>query len=208
MPVPQELAQDMAAISNKAVYVIGRTAGEEQDNRVAEGSYLLTYTEKQVLKNLCESFSEVVVVLNVSNIIDTSWIKNPEYLGHISAVLYVWHGGQEGGNATADVLCGVTTPSGKLADTIPFSLEDYEATRNFGALDKNYYAEDIYVGYRYYQTFAPSKIQYPFGYGLSYTTFAVKTGKVTESKGIISLKVKVKNKRKITNGYISHPSYR
>ncbi len=200
MPVTQELAEDMAAISNKAVYVIGRTAGEEQDNRVAEGSYLLTFTEKQVLKNLCEAFSEVVVVLNVSNIIDTSWVKSPEYLGHIAAVLYVWHGGQEGGNATADVLCGVTTPSGKLSDTIPYSLDDYEATRNFGARDKNFYAEDIYVGYRYYETFAPSKIMYPFGYGSSYTTFSVKAGKMSEKKGQMSVVVKVKNTGKEFSG--------
>ena len=79
----------------------------------------------------------------------------------------------EGGNAIADVLAGDVTPSGKLTDTIAYSIEDYPSTRNYGSEFKNLYQEDIYVGYRYFETFCPDKVQFEFGYGLSYTEFAI-----------------------------------
>jgi beta-glucosidase len=174
MPIKPELAAEAAAVSNKAIYVIGRTAGEDQDNAVREGSWLLTQEEKDVLRSICKAFTKVTVILNVSNIIDMSWIDDPVYSGHITAVLYTWHGGMEGGNAAAELLCGTVTPSGKLTDTIAYSINDYPSSANFGNPQRNFYKEDIYVGYRYFMTFAPDKIRFPFGFGLSYTTFSVK----------------------------------
>ena len=193
MPVSDTLAADAASVSNKAVYVIGRTAGEEQDNRTEEGSFLLTKTELDTLSAICNAFEKVTVVLNVSNVIDMGWINNPIYKNHITAILYVWHGGMEGGNAAADVLCGVVTPSGKLTDTIAYSVADYPSTVNFGSLEKNYYQEDIYVGYRYFETFAPEKVLFPFGYGCSYTTFSHSVVKASDKKGTVTVSVKVKN---------------
>ena len=86
----------------------------------------------------------------------------------------------EGGTAVVDVLSGAETPSGKLADTIAYSIEDYPSTKNFGNEFKNLYEEDIYIGYRYFETFAPDKVQFEFGYGLSYTTFDIETQTVKE----------------------------
>ena len=92
-----------------------------------------------------------------------------------AAVLYVWQGGQEGGNGVIDVLTGRVNPSGRLTDTIAKSIEDYPSTKNFGNNEKNYYEEDIYLGYRYFETFAKEKVIYPFGYGLSYTSFEIES---------------------------------
>lgn len=193
MPLEQSIAQEAASVSTKAVYVIGRTAGEEQDNRVEEGSYLLSKIEHDALKAICDSFEKVVVVLNVSNVIDMTWMNDPEFSNHITAILYAWHGGMEGGNATADILCGVVNPSGKLTDTIAKTIDDYPSTANFGNLEQNKYVEDIYVGYRYFETFAQDKILFPFGYGLSYTTFSVTAIKAYDKKGVITVVVQVKN---------------
>ena len=113
--------------------------------------------------------------MNVGNIIDMKWVEkyNP------SSVIYVWQGGQEGGNGVVDVLTGKVNPSGKLTDTIARNIEDYPSSENFGNTEKNYYQEDIYVGYRYFESFAKDKVIYPFGYGLSYTNFEIK-GKLLE----------------------------
>lgn len=122
-----------------------------------------------MVEKVSKAFARTIVVLNVGNIIDMKWVKecNP------AAVLYVWQGGQEGGNGVADVLMGRVNPCGKLTDTIAENIEDYPSQSCFGDLTRNEYKEDIYVGYRYFETFAKEKVLYPFGFGLSYTTFAV-----------------------------------
>lgn len=155
--------------ADAAIVVVGRTAGEDQDNKNEVGSYLLTDTEKEMVEKVSKAFARTIVVLNVGNIIDMKWVKecNP------AAVLYVWQGGQEGGNGVADVLMGRVNPCGKLTDTIAENIEDYPSQSCFGDLTRNEYKEDIYVGYRYFETFAKEKVLYPFGFGLSYTTFAV-----------------------------------
>ncbi len=125
--------------------------------------------------------------MNVSNIIDMSWLKNPVYKDHIRSVLYIWQGGMESGNAVADVLSGKVSPSGKLTDTIACSLADYPAANDFGDTVRNFYTEDIYVGYRYFETFCPEKVMYEFGFGLSYSKFDIeilKAETVTEESEV------------------------
>ena len=193
MDITPEYARKQAETTNKAVYIIGRTAGEDKDNFAWAGSYLLTDEEKANLKNITEAFEDVCVVLNVSNIIDLSWVEEEQFGGHIKSVIIVWQGGMEGGNAVVDVLSGKETPSGKLPDTIAQTIEDYPSTENFGDPLNNLYKEDIYVGYRYFETFAPDKVIYEFGYGLSYTSFDIETVEAKADDEKISLEVKVTN---------------
>lgn len=173
MPLTDELVSTARSNSDKAIVVIGRTAGEDQDNANAPGSYQLTVEEKAMLQQVTTYFDQTIVVLNVSNIIDMSWMNDDNYVFPIASVVYAWHGGMEGGNAIADVLAGDVTPSGKLTDTIAYSIEDYPSTRNYGNEFRSVYEEDIYVGYRYFETFCPNKVQFEFGYGLSYTHFNI-----------------------------------
>lgn len=170
MPVSRELAETVKKESDTAVIIIGRTAGEDKDNLAAEGSYLLTAVEEQMLETVCSMFPRTVVLLNVGNIIDMKWVEKYRP----GAVLYVWQGGQEGGSGVLDVLSGDVCPSGRLSDTIAWDIEDYPSTKNYGDTVRNFYAEDIYVGYRYFSTFAPEKVMYPFGFGLSYTDFDIR----------------------------------
>ena len=169
MEVTEEML-DCARSNDVSLVIIGRTAGEDQDNNTNPGSYCLTETEEDMIRRVCEVSKRTVVVLNVGNIIDMSWVE--KY--HPQAVLYAWQGGQEGGNGVADVLTGKVCACGKLTDTIAERIEYYPSTENFGDPYKNYYKEDIYVGYRYFETFAKDKVLYPFGYGLSYTNFETK----------------------------------
>ena len=167
MSLSEELVKEAAAVSDKALVVIGRTAGEEQDNEDEPGSYRLTERENAMILLVTKYFTDVAVILNVANIIDMNWTNHP----HIKAILYTWQGGIEGGNGAADVLTGAVTPSGHLTDTVATSVRDYPSHSNYGNEDYNLYEEDIYVGYRYFETFCPEKVLYPFGFGLSYTTF-------------------------------------
>ena len=178
MPVTQALVAQAAAVSNKAVVVIGRTAGEDKDNVAAEGSYYLTVAEQEMLGCVCDHFEQVIVVLNVSNIIDMGFVQDS---AHIRAVVYAWQGGMEGGNGIADVLAGKEVFQGKLTDTIARRITDYPSDRNHGGKTKNVYQEDIYVGYRYFESFAKDAVLYPFGYGLSYTEFSISGSAVTVS---------------------------
>lgn len=173
MELSEELLCAAGKRNQKAVVIIGRTAGEDQDNHDVEGSYRLTKEEMQMLVGVCRYFGQVAVLLNVSNIIDMSWTGDERIAPSLKAVLYIWQGAMEGGSAVADVLSGAVTPSGKLTDTIAVSLEDYPSMKNYGNMIRNYYEEDIYVGYRYFSTFAPDRVMYPFGYGLSYTQFSM-----------------------------------
>ena len=172
-----------------SLVIIGRTAGEDQDNNAGPGSYCLTETEEDMIRRVCQASKRTVVVLNVGNIIDMSWVK--KY--HPQAVLYAWQGGQEGGNGVADVLTGKVCACGKLTDTIAQSIEDYPSTENFGDPFKNYYKEDIYVGYRYFETFAKDKVLYPFGYGLSYTSFGIKAEILKNSEEELTVAAEVVN---------------
>ncbi len=172
-----------------SLVIIGRTAGEDQDNNAGPGSYCLTETEEDMIRRVCQASKRTVVVLNVGNIIDMSWVK--KY--HPQAVLYAWQGGQEGGNGVVDVLTGKVCACGKLTDTIAERIEDYPSTENFGDQFKNYYKEDIYVGYRYFETFAKDKVLYPFGYGLSYTGFGIKAEILKDTEEELTVAAEVVN---------------
>lgn len=190
MPLDEGLVKETAKSCETAIVIIGRTAGEEQDNRLEAGSYLLSDDEIAMLTVVRKHFKKVVLLLNVGNIIDMTDINRiaPD------SVLYVWQGGMTGGKGTADVLTGKVSPSGKLPDTIAYKASDYPSDANFGReKNRDIYAEDIYVGYRYFETFAKEKVLYPFGFGLSYTGFEIKTEKAEITEGAVKLSVSVKN---------------
>lgn len=188
MPLDDSLVRKCAETSDTALVIIGRTAGEEQDNKLTAGSYLLTDLEKDMLAKVRKYFKKVAVLLNVGNIMDMSFVDEfaPD------AVLYVWQGGMTGGTGTAKVLLGEISPCGKLPDTIAYSISDYPSDKNFGDTQRNIYAEDIYVGYRYFETFAKDKVRYPFGFGLSYTDFEISCT-AAEQDGIVTVSAAVKN---------------
>lgn len=189
MPLEEDVVKKAADTSDVAVVVIGRTAGEDKDNSATEGSYYLSAEEEAMLEAVTAQFDKVVVLLNVGNIIDMKWVDkyNPQ------AVMYCWQGGCEGGHGVLDVVTGRVNPSGRLADTIAYDIKDYPSTVNFGDPDRNYYEEDIYVGYRYFETIAKDKVMYPFGYGLSYTSFSKKSIFNIEGDDTIRIDTVVKN---------------
>ena len=194
MEISPELAQKAAQEADAAIVIIGRTAGEDQDNKPEGGSYYLTETEETMLERVCAAFTRTIVLLNVGNIIDMNWVSKYSP----SAVLYIWQGGQEGGNGVLDVLTGEVCPSGKLSDTIARAISDYPSDAHFGDPDRDFYAEDIYVGYRYFETFARDKVLYPFGFGLSYTTFEIQgQGMESISDTTITFRARVINTGKV-----------
>lgn len=165
-------AEDVAAAAlrcDMALVVIGRAAGEARENVLKPGSYYLTDREKAMLDVVATYFHRVCLVMDCGNVIDMSWTR--DYENKLTAIVYAWQGGMESGTALADVLTGAVNPSGKLTDTIAVKYEDYPSSQSFGAMAFNAYTEDIYVGYRYFETFAPDRVLYPFGFGLSYTRF-------------------------------------
>lgn len=191
MPVTDELVQEAAGESDSAIVIIARTAGEDKDNTLEKGAFMLTDIETDMLRLVRENFQKMVVLLNVGGLIDMSFLDtiSPD------ACMYVWQGGMVGGYGVVDVLVGDVSPSGKLTDTIAYDIKDYPAYDNFGGEERNFYAEDIYVGYRYFETFAKDKVRYPFGYGLSYTDFkiGVKHASMDFEKGVANICVKVTN---------------
>ncbi|MBR3149779.1 MAG: glycoside hydrolase family 3 C-terminal domain-containing protein [Eubacterium sp.] len=171
MPLDVVTLQSVKGESDTAVVSIGRAAGEDRDSAYENGCYLLADGEIEMLNIVCDNFDKVIVLLNTGNIIDMSWVK--KYGDKISAVMYVFQGGMESGNAIADLLCGDVNPSGRLADTIAKSYFDYPSSENFAGRNVNNYVEDIFVGYRYFENFDKNNVLYPFGFGLSYTDFDI-----------------------------------
>lgn len=191
MPVTEELVQEAAGESDSAIVIIARTAGEDKDNTLEKGAFMLTDIELDMLRLVRENFKKLIVLLNVGGLIDMSFLDtiSPD------ACMYVWQGGMVGGYGVVDVLMGDVSPSGKLTDTIAYDIKDYPSYDNFGDEKRNFYVEDIYVGYRYFETFAKDKVRYPFGYGLSYTDFkiSVKHASLDFEKGVANICVKVTN---------------
>lgn len=188
MTLSNEEVKSASEDSEIALIVIGRAAGEDRENVLEEGSYYLTQKEKKMIDQVTHYFEKVVLVINSGNVIDLSWTENYAF----SAILFAWQGGMESGNAIADVLMGDVNPSAKLPDTIARHYEDYPSAKQFGHEEYVEYVEDIYVGYRYFETFHPEKVIYPFGYGLSYTQFAMDSELLVNDRSV-TINVSVTN---------------
>lgn len=184
-----ETVKKAAKTSEKAIMIIGRTAGETKDNTPDKGSYLLTDEEYEMIRKITSYFENVCVLLNTGNIIDMKWVREL----NVGTVMYIWHGGQEGGRAAAELLCGKRYPSGKLSDTIAYNIEDYPSYDGFENEEEVIYSDDIFVGYRYFETFAKEKVMYPFGFGLSYTSFETKVKSAGVCGETFTAEVTVKN---------------
>lgn len=196
--------------TDAAIYVLMRQAGECNDRKLEKGDYYLTDIERENLKVLTESYSHTILVINVGGHIDMGFLD--EIPGIDAVVLFV-QGGEEGGNALADVLSGKLNFSGKLADTIPMRYEDIPFGDEFSYLNgdvrNEYYKEDIYVGYRYFDSFHKA-VRYPFGFGLSYTNFTIETKSVTLDKTSVTARVAVTNTgavpgKEVVQLYVSVP---
>lgn len=189
MELNEALVEEAAEKNEYAIVILARTAGEDKDNKMLEGAYCLTSIEEDMLQKVRKSFAKMIVLLNTGNIMDMSFMDKyrPD------AVMYVWQGGMIGGLGTVDVLTGKVCPSGRLSDTIAAQMTDYPADPYFGGLEQNLYVEDIYVGYRYFESVAKSKVLYPFGFGLSYTTFSMEAGGFSYAENQVSFVMKVTN---------------
>ena len=212
VPVMESDATETAGIP--AIYILSRNSGEGKDRADAPGDYELTETEKQNIAFLASHYEKLVVVLNVGGVIDTKFLREQKGIG---AVLLMSQAGNIGGDALADVLLGKAYPAGHLAATWPEYYSDYPTADTFGArngdIDDEYYNEDIFVGYRYFDTFGV-KPAYPFGYGLSYTDFAVTDVEVRAEEDKITVTAKVTNTgaayagRESVQVYVSQPAGR
>lgn len=189
MELNEALVEEAAEKNEYAIVILARTAGEDKDNKMLEGAYCLTSIEEDMLQKVRKSFAKMIVLLNTGNIMDMSFMD--QY--RPDAVMYVWQGGMIGGLGTVDVLTGQVCPSGRLSDTIAAQMSDYPADPYFGGLEQNLYVEDIYVGYRYFESAAKSKVLYPFGFGLSYTTFSMEADGFSYAENQVSFVMKVTN---------------
>ena len=189
MELNEALVEEDAEKNEYAIVILARTAGEDKDNKMLEGAYCLTSIEEDMLQKVRKSFAKMIVLLNTGNIMDMSFMD--QY--RPDAVMYVWQGGMIGGLGTVDVLTGKVCPSGRLSDTIAAQMSDYPADPYFGGLEQNLYVEDIYVGYRYFESAAKSKVLYPFGFGLSYTTFSMEADGFSYAENQVSFVMKVTN---------------
>ena len=202
LKVSQSCIKRLAAANDLAIITIGRQAGEGYDRHI-DNDFNLTIDEREMLENICNAFhalnKKVVVIMNMGNVMETaSWKGMPD------ALLMAWQPGQEGGNSVADVLLGKQTPSGKLTMTFPIMASDIPAVNNFPTgtgskygdnrrnIDYTLHEEGIYVGYRYFTTFN-KKVSYPFGYGLSYTTFSYSKPAVKATANGFTASIVVKN---------------
>lgn len=213
MLVSKELAEKYAKQTDLCILTLGRQAGEGDDRTVE--SFYLSDVEQQTLTNLCNAYhtqgKKVIVILNVGSSIETaSWKAQPD------AILCAWQTGQEGGNSVADILTGKANPSGKLTQTFPVSLFDYPASRNFPLYNREVsmrdmymgipnnkkdigycdYEEGIYIGYRWYDQ-PGGEVSYPFGYGLSYTTFGYSKPQVKATRDGFIASIVITNTGKV-----------
>ena len=201
MPLAQSVVDAAANVSDTAVVIIGRSAGEDRETQLSPGSWYLTALEITMLEQVTNAFDNVVVLLNTGNIIDMTWLGS-NITGYVppasapavyhrygginqdsfKAVLMVWQGGMDAGPAVVDILTGDQTPSGRLHATIANRHAYYPGAYQFTESGGNFwyanYVEDIFVGYRFFETFAPDDVMFEFGFGLSYTEFNVVTNSV------------------------------
>lgn len=227
MSLTPAMVNEQVGKSDMALITIGRTSGEFLDRNVAD--FNLSQAEIQMVQTVTRAFhaagKKVIVVLNIGGVIETaSWKNLPD------AILCAWQAGQEGGNSVADVLKGNASPSGKLTMTFPLSFADAASSKNFPVdmnasidlvnkgerkhdvknVDYTNYEEDIYVGYRYFDSFGKN-VSYPFGYGLSYTTFEYTNPAIMSENGTYTVTVNVKNigkcaGKEVVQLYVSAPN--
>ncbi len=191
MPITDGDSLNASLVSDCAVVTIGRSSGEDRENVLEKGSYYLTDDERKLLDRVAYRFDKTVVLLNIGSMIDLAWIE--EYGDKIDAVVILWQGGMESGNAAADILCGRINPCGKLTSTVSRNYSDHPSSKDFGDKKFNNYTEDIYVGYRYFETFNKDAVLYPFGYGLSYTDFELSCNSASSTKNGFRFDIEIKN---------------
>ena len=229
LPVEKQFtAKELTAQAREAdvaLITIGRISGEFMDRKVAD--FNLNDSEMNLIRQVCDVYhkagKQVVVLLNIGGVIETaSWKELPD------AILCAWQAGQEGGNSVVDVLSGKQSPSGKFTMTWPVKFDDAYSSKNFPVdedpridmmnqgkkgnvknVDYTDYEEDIYVGYRYFDSF-DVPVSYPFGFGLSYTTFAYSDAKIAQKDDAYEVSVTVKNTgrydgKEVVELYISAP---
>ena len=193
LELPGELINEAARNADVAVITIRRVSGEGWDRKDIKGDFYLTETEEKMVEDVTNAFEHSVVVFDIGGMMDLSWVKtNPK----IDATLLAWQAGMEGGLAIADIICGDVNPSGKLTDTFAKKFADYPSADSFNESDDYVcYFEDIYVGYRYFETIpnVQDKVNYPFGYGLSYTNFEISKPVAALKNDKIEVSVSVKN---------------
>ena len=212
--------------ADAAIITIGRQAGEGMDRKI-DGEFNLTKMEQDMIFRVSDQFhaqgKPVIVIINSGSVMETA-----SWRDRANAILCAWQPGEEGGNSVADVLTGKANPSGKLTMTWPIAATDHPSTRNFpqdldmytyremqgwesGIPNESFtnHEEDIYVGYRYFDTF-DRQVAYPFGFGLSYTTFDFSQPKVKVSDNEVMVSITVKNTGKVSGKevaqvYVSAP---
>lgn len=173
------------------VYVIARQSGEASDRLIEDNT--LYKEEKEQLEFILNNYKKVIVIINAGSTLEMNWLKD---YPNINAIIYYGQPGMEGGNALASTIIGENTPSGKVADTWYYSYSDIPFANEYSYLNDNKdianYKENVYVGYRYIDSFNKD-CMFPFGYGLSYTDFKITFLNVKSYKSIIELNIKVKN---------------
>ena len=195
MPVlPDDLYNEAKEFGDTAIFCLSRFSKEHTikgDRKGGKGDFTMFDEEKQLIDQLVQDFDNVVVILNVCGPVATKeYADNPG----IGAVLYPMFSGSVAGEVLTDILLGKRYPSGHLQDTLAVSIDDYPSTASMReSLDFVNYTEDIFVGYRYFETFAQDKVVYPYGFGLGYTTFSVTREDAILEKNTVKLRVKVKN---------------
>ncbi len=195
--MPDELIAEAAKNADIAIITLSRFSAEGVDRKAIPGDYYLSDTEKSLIDRVTAAFPNTVIVLNSGAVVDCEYFAENEKVG---AIIFGWQGGLEGGTATADIICGDVNPSGRLADTIPVSYDAYQNAQEFlTGFEHLDYFDDIYVGYRYFETVpgAAEKVRYPFGFGLSYTDFEFSGAFCGESDGKIVAAVTVRNVGKV-----------
>ena len=211
-PVGHRITEkDLSPETETAIYVVARQAGEGADRHIEKGDYLLDDIEYENIRFLTEHSPHTVVVINCGSMMDLRFFDE---IGKIDALVFFSQGGEEGGNALADLLCGDASPSGHLTDTWGKRYEDYPSWSTYsdqnGDVQDEYYYEDIYVGYRWFDA-KGIKPRYPFGYGLSYTYFSLEMKSLEQTGSCVSLQVEIRNTGEIFAGkdvaqaYIAFP---
>ncbi len=222
-PLTELEVSGVADATDIALITLGRLSGEFQD-RPLDGDFYLTEAEQDMISTISDVYhaqgKKVVMILNIGNVIEmASWRDK------VDAIVLPWQGGQEAGNAVVDVLTGVVNPSGKLPSSFPLTYDDVPSSDNFPGEEigepfrinelfeatpsRVIYEEGIYVGYRYYTTFG-KEVAYPFGYGMTYTSFEYDNASVSGSDGTINVSVSVTNSgdvsgREVVQVYVSAP---